>query len=105
MYHRHPKNIHHLKTTIMAKRKNLKKNINYVCAELLAECVAATQYHKADMEDVSNVVCGILNMQNDMICRVSHVQPGMKSKDFFKKMREDMAKRTEELIDQINGLA
>ena len=30
------------------KRKDLKKRINYLCGELLAECIAMAQYHKKD---------------------------------------------------------
>ena len=33
----------------MAKRRTLKKNINYICSELFAECVALTHY-KVDIK-------------------------------------------------------
>ena len=62
------------------KRKDLKKHINYLCG-----------------------VLGIAKMQNDWICRLSHVEPGSK-KLFFKKLKEDMQKRTDEIIDQIQNL-
>ncbi|MCQ2197846.1 MAG: hypothetical protein MJZ60_10040 [Bacteroidaceae bacterium] len=88
----------------MANKRNLKKNINYICAELLAECVASMQYTKACQEDINNVMFSIIDMQNDMTCRISHMQPGMKACDFVKKMRDDMSKRTDEIIDQINAL-
>ena len=87
------------------KRKNLKKHINYLCGELLAECIAATQFSKKDnKQDIENVMLGILKMQNDWIARLSHVEPGS-TKLFFKKLREDMQKRTEEIVDQIQNLA
>ncbi len=88
----------------MANKRDLKKNINYICADLLAECVASLQYTKADRNDINNVMFSILDMQNDMICRISHMQPGMPPCQFVKKMREDMAKRTDEIIEQINAL-
>ena len=47
---------------------------------------------------------GVLNMQDDVLCRVSHVEPGMKAKVFFKKLNDDMNNRVSELIDQINAL-
>ena len=65
------------------KRKDLKKHINYLCGELLAECIAATNYSKKD------------NKQD--------VEPGSTAL-FFKKLRESMQKRTDEIIDQIQNL-
>ena len=86
------------------KRKNLKKHINYLCGELLAECIASAQYSKrGNTQDVENVILGIVKMQNDMICRISHVEPGS-TQLFFKKMKEDMQKRTDEIIEQIQNL-
>ena len=86
------------------KRKDLKKHINYLCGELLAECMAATNYSKKDnKQDVENVMLSIMKMQNDLICRLSHVEPGSTAL-FFKKLREDMQKRTDEIIDQIQNL-
>ena len=86
------------------KRKNLKKHINYVCGELLAECIALVQYHKKENQhDIENVALGVIKMQNDLICRLSHVEPGS-TRLFFKKLREDMQKRTEEIVDQLQNL-
>ena len=86
------------------KRKDLKKHINYLCGELLAECMAAASFTEKDnMQDVENVMLSIAKMQNDWICRLSHVEPGS-TKLFFKKLREEMQKRTDEIVDQIQNL-
>lgn len=87
------------------KRKELKKHINFLCGELLAECIAARHYSsKANAQDVENVMLGILKMQNDWTCRLSHVDPGS-TKLFFKKLRQEMQRCTEEVIDQLQSLA
>ena len=87
------------------KRRELKKSINFICSELLAECVALLHYQKPQKrEDVDNIMLSILLMQGDMICKLSHVEPGS-SKLFFKKMKEDLQTRTEEIIEQIKALA
>ena len=95
------------KTTLIIykmKRKDLKKRINYLCGELLAECIAMAQYHKKDnLRDVENVMLSIIRMQNDWICRLSHIEP-RNTRLFFKKLREDMQKRTDEVIEQIQNL-
>lgn len=86
------------------KRRDLKKSINNLCSELFAECIILHQYEKADADAVSNVMENILMMQADLICRISHVEPGAK-KQFFKKLREDLLNRTEQIVDDIRGLA
>lgn len=88
----------------MANKRQLKKDINYLCGELLAECISCQHYNKVNLEDVDNVMLNILNMQDDMICRVSHPEPGMKAHDFFKKLRSDMTVQTSNILDQINAL-
>ena len=86
------------------KRKDLKKHINYLCGELLAECMAAAVFSKKDnQQDVENVMLSIAKMQDDWICRLSHIEPGSK-KLFFQKLKEDMRKRTDEIVDQIQNL-
>ena len=87
------------------KRREIKKDINSLCGDLFAECVALLQYKKeTNKKDVENVMLTILQMQNEMITRLSHVEPGS-TKLFFKKMREDLLARTEDIVEQIKALA
>lgn len=87
------------------KRKELKKHINYLCGELMAECIAVSSYSgQVARQDVDNIMLGILKLQNDWICRLSHVEPGS-TRLFFRKLRQDMQTRTDEIIDQIQSLA
>ena len=87
------------------KRREIKKDINSLCGDLFAECIALLQYeNKPNTKDVENVMLTILEMQNDMISRLSHVEPGS-TKLFFKKMREDLIARTEDIVEQIKALA
>lgn len=87
------------------KRREIKKDINSLCGDLFAECIALLQYEKKpDNKDVENVMLTILEMQNDMISRLSHVEPGS-TKLFFKKMRQDLIARTEDIVEQIKALA
>ena len=87
------------------KRREIKKDINSLCGDLFAECIALLQYeNKPNTKDVENVMLTILGMQNDMISRLSHVEPGS-TKLFFKKMREDLIARTEDIVEQIKALS
>ena len=87
------------------KRREIKKDINSLCGDLFAECVALLHYkNKPDSKDVENVMLTILKLQDDMVSRLSHVEPG-NTKLFFKKLREDLLTRTEEIVEQIKALA
>ena len=86
------------------KRRELKKSINNLCGELFAECIALNYYENVDKDRVANVMESILMMQADIVSRISRVQPGA-GKTFFKKLREDLVTRTEEIIDDIQALA
>ena len=89
----------------MAKNRELKKGINFLCGELFAECVAIMHYQKpTEQEDVDNVMTSILKLQDDMLNRVSHLEPGMPAKQYFKKLREDMVSRTDEIVEHIKAL-
>lgn len=85
----------------MASRKNLKKDINYLTYELLAECFTYQHFHKdIDAELVNNVASGILDNRNDLISRINHVD-GKENrklvKAHFAKIRADFKKSVETL--------
>ena len=89
----------------MATKRQLKKGINFLCGELFAEIVAITHYQKpVRQDDVDNVMTGILRLQDDMISRISHPEPGMAPKAFYKKLRTDMVHGVDDIVAQINAL-
>lgn len=89
----------------MAKRKDLKKTINSICGELFLECVALAHYNKAvNQESIDKIMTDILIMQNDFICRISHIEPG-NTKAFFKQLRQDFNRQTESIIEALSGLS
>ena len=65
----------------MAKRRELKKNVNYIAGELFSECL----------------------MQDEFISRISHTEPG-NVKGFYKKFRSDFNAKVNEIIDAIAKL-
>ncbi|MBO5314342.1 MAG: hypothetical protein IJ421_04605 [Prevotella sp.] len=86
----------------MANKRTLKKNINYVCSELLAECIATSALHNNETSvDTKALLYSIISTHNDFIRRISHPQPGMKQKEYFKIIIEDFNKHVCEIIDQI----
>ncbi len=76
-----------------------------MCTELLAECVSVMHYQKETPQgDIDNVMVEILNMNDDLLCRVSHVEPGMKPKVFFNKLKNDLIERSNAIVEQISAL-
>lgn len=87
------------------KRRQLKKSIQILAGELAAECVAYKNFGDPNNHELAdNVIKNILFMQNEMIKRISHVEPGC-TKLFFKKLKQDIVNQTNDIIDQIMQLA
>lgn len=90
----------------MAKKRDLKQSINYICSDLLAEAVAASLYGaKSNEEEASNLLASIIITRNDFVKRISHPEPGMAQKAYFKRLVADFNQQVDELIDQIGNLA
>ena len=89
----------------MSNKRLLKKNINYTCSDLFAECIAASLYNgKIEKENVDALLSSILIIHNNYVCRVSHPEPGMTAKMYYKDLIEKFYKDVSEIIDQINCL-
>lgn len=89
----------------MANKRILKREINNVCCELFAECVAASQYgSKASEEDAGAVLRSIILTNNDFVKRISHPEPGLDAKTYYKDLTQSFKKQVQELQDQIAGL-
>lgn len=88
----------------MSNKRTLKQTINLVCGELFVEAVAASLYGNETHADNSDALLfSILKMQNHFISRVSHPEPGMKAKKYFRDLREKFAAQVSEIVDQINN--
>lgn len=89
----------------MANKRTLKRTINLICEELFSECIAASLYGAENHEENAEAVLfSIVKLQSETISRVSHPEPGMAPKLYFKDLREKFAARASELADQVNNL-
>lgn len=87
-------------------KRELKKRINEICDNLLAETVAVSLYvGKPHEDDVKSLLASILHVRNNYINRVSHPEPGMSKKDYFKNLKEGVKNDVEEIIDHISNLS
>jgi len=88
----------------MTNKRKLKKYINSSCADLLAECVAVSLYSaKTNDDNVKALMFSILKLESCFIRRISHPEPGMKAKTYFKDLIDKFHAGVNEIIDQINN--
>jgi hypothetical protein len=55
-------------------------------------------------EDIDAILSSIVILNRDYISRISHVEPGMAPKKYFKGLVEDFKKSLMEILDQINSI-
>ena len=89
----------------MANKRNLKKAINQICEELFTEAVAASLYgNEANKDNTQALLVTVIKTQRNYISRVSHPEPGIEAKNYYKDLREKFAAQASEIADQINNL-
>lgn len=89
----------------MANKRNLKRQINCVCGDLFAECVASSIYNaKESSDDVKSLLASILIIHNNYISRVSHPEPGMTAAAYYRDLRKCFNNEVSEIGDQIINL-
>ena len=88
----------------MSNKRDLKRTINYICGDLFTEGIAASLYGE-NRDNTEAILTSILVMHSNYIRRVSHVQPGMSAKVYFKDLKDKFSKEVNEIMDQLNNLA
>jgi hypothetical protein len=88
----------------MANKRTLKRAIHLVCEELFAECIAVSLYGtEAQRENAKALLYSIIKMEDKYVCRISHPEPGMTPKAYYKNLREKFSAQVSEILDQMNG--
>ena len=88
----------------MANKRTLKKCINLICEYLFAESVAVSLYGpENDRENAEAVLSSIVKMEDHYIKRISHPEPGIPAKKYYKDLREKFSSQVNEILDQINS--
>ncbi|HIW45023.1 MAG TPA: hypothetical protein H9986_08385 [Candidatus Prevotella stercoripullorum] len=89
----------------MANRRKLKKTINYICSALFSECMAALLYNDSKKQEVADaILTSIIIVQSNYICRISHVEPGMSPRAYFKDLKDKFNIQVEEIADNIANI-
>ena len=89
----------------MAKKRELRRSIDYVCSDVFAEAVAASLYgKKINQENLDVLLRVILSVHNDFIRRISHPEPGLPAKAYYKVIINDFNTQVNEIVDHIQNL-
>lgn len=86
----------------MSNKRTLKHTINLVCEELFVESIAASLYGN-NRENAESIVCSVLRMRSDFISRISHPEPGMPAKQYYRVLKNDFIAQASEVMDNINN--
>ncbi len=87
----------------MTNKRTLKKAITLICEELFAEGVAISLYGPRPQKEAEALLYSIVKMQDNYLKRVSHPEPGMSAKAYYKDLREKFSAQVSEILDQINA--
>ena len=91
----------------MANKRTLKHGINLICEELFAEAVAVSLYDPQSAtdngENTDAILFSIIKLHDNYIRRISHPEPGLNAKKYFKDLRERFTAEVDDIINQING--
>ena len=86
----------------MANKRKLKKRITLISESLLADCVAASLYGpKGSKENMEALLFTIVKMEDHFTKRISHPEPGLSPKAYFKDLREKFSAQVSNILDQI----
>lgn len=86
----------------MANKRHLKRIIDNICEELFTECVAASLYGQ-NRKSAEALIYSTIKMRNNYIRRISHPEPGMSAKAYYKDLKEKFAAQASELYDQVQN--
>ena len=95
-----------IKSMNMANKRALKKTISYICGELLTECIVfqkSLSNTDTENEKTTELMCKVLTLQNEMLKRINHPEPG-NIKGSYKKLQQDFIKQAEIIVDEIAQL-
>jgi hypothetical protein len=87
------------------KRRELKRVVNTITESLISDCLATSLYGPEHLrQQAGNMLPNLLLMRRNYTSRISHVEPGMKAKAYFKDLKASLIKDLTALGDQLGQL-
>jgi hypothetical protein len=91
----------------MASRRRLKKDIDYLCFEVISDCYNYNYLHPENKGEVMEIVKNTIVSRNELIARVNH--PDGKDnaklvKAYYKAVSADLFKNVDNSFQQLSNL-
>ena len=75
------------------KRRELKKSVKFITDNVVVDCIAATlNGDEKQRQQATELLPTLLRIQSDFVSRFSHVEPGIKARDYFKNLKIGLVK-------------
>ncbi|MDQ2177795.1 hypothetical protein [Marinifilum sp. D714] len=91
----------------MASRRRLKKDIDYLCFEVISDCYNYNYLHPENKEQVMDIIKDTIIARNNLIARVNHPDgkdnPKM-VKAYYKSIFNDLIKNVDESFTRLSTL-
>lgn len=92
----------------MSSRRDLKKDIDYMIAEVISDCFTFSEISQGEKEDeVSSILNDAVNLRNDLIARVNN--PDGKDnpkilKAYYRNVEKDLFEGSNMLFERLSAL-
>lgn len=93
----------------MSNRRDIKKDINSLCYEVIYECIVFLEHTPSlNQENVYQIIDDAVEFRNNLIHQVNtdgnNKSSARTSRSFYKELRENLYDRTISFIDRLNSL-
>lgn len=92
----------------MANKRSLKKEINCITDELLAECLFRTYLKDTDCEKIDSLLSKIDDTRDNLIRRISHADGAdnpKRIKKYYQKLNSDFDASLEDILEAMDQLS
>jgi hypothetical protein len=93
----------------MASRRNIKKDVNSLCFEVIYECIIFLEHTSSlNQENVYQIITDAAELRNALIHRINHPETGNyaphSSRTFYRDIKKDLYDKTIYMIERLNKL-
>jgi hypothetical protein len=93
----------------MASKRNIKKDINYLTGEVIADCFLFMHIHEGKSEEKTvEIVNAVVKLRNDLMQKVNQVPAELKGKQVkvhFKSIYNELLAGMDEQLQRLSKLA
>jgi hypothetical protein len=93
----------------MASKKELKKDIDYLIFEVIADCFAYKEImHDNNIDKIAEIINDAVGLRNDLIARINNPEGKDNQriiKTYFQSVRKDLFEKVDELFSRLSALA